>query len=75
MNRTMSVLLCAVLLSACSDASASIKDKDTSIITVGDTAITKGQVYEKLLPSFGAPAVMQHLRKSSATMKWKSQMR
>ncbi len=61
MNRTISVLLCAVLLSACSDASASIKDKDTPVIKVGDTAITKGQVYEKLLSSYGAPAVMQYI--------------
>ena len=47
MKKTPILLVCAaVMLSACSGASVTIKDKDKSIMTIGNTTYTKGEEYD-----------------------------
>lgn len=42
--------ICALLLLAgCTDAHAKLKDANTAIITVGDTTVTKGDVYNSMV--------------------------
>lgn len=59
MNRkTVLSAACALLvLAGCSDASASIKDKSETVMTVGNTTVTKGDVYDMLVLSIGADEV------------------
>lgn len=42
--------LCALLLLAgCTDAHAKLKDANTALITIGDTTITKGDIYSSMI--------------------------
>lgn len=48
-----SSLLALSTITGCKDATASLKDKSTVIMKVGNTAITKGEVYSTLFSSYG----------------------
>lgn len=59
-RKTLFGVLALLLLTGCSDASAVLSDRSTAILSVGDTTITKGDVYDRLLPAYSAPAALQH---------------
>lgn len=49
MKKTPILFVCAaMMLTGCSGATATIKDKDETIMTIGDTKYTKGDEYELL---------------------------
>ena len=48
MKKILILLICALLLVGCSDASANVKDSSTAIVTIGGKKITKGKLYELL---------------------------
>lgn len=48
-----SSLLALSTITGCKDATASLKDKSTVVMKVGNTAITKGEVYSTLFSSYG----------------------
>ncbi|MDD6467998.1 MAG: hypothetical protein PUF50_07430 [Erysipelotrichaceae bacterium] len=48
MKKLLIIGACLLLLVGCSDASAMVKDKNQSVITIGGKKITKGQMYEIL---------------------------
>ncbi len=48
-----SSLLALSTIAGCSDATASLKNKSTAVMKVGNTTITKGEVYSTLFASYG----------------------
>jgi len=45
---------CCVTLSGCSDASARLSDSKTVLFKIGDTSVTKGEVYSTMMTMSGA---------------------
>ena len=65
MKKTPILLVCAaMMLSACSGATATIKDKDEAIMTIGDTKYTKGDEYELLKISTGSDLTMELVKQA-----------
>jgi len=57
MKKTLSILAAVIALSSltgCTDAVAKLKDKNSVLMTVGKTSITKGQVYTMMSTASGA---------------------
>lgn len=58
MKKSLSILGSALLvlstLSGCTDAEAKLSDSNTVIMTIGNTKVTKGQVYTTLYANYGA---------------------
>ena len=50
----IALLLSVTLLSGCSDAVAKLKDSNEVLFTVGNTNITKGQLYSQMTSSYGS---------------------
>ena len=60
MKKTPILLVCAaMMLTACSGATATIKDKDEAIMTIGKTTYTKGDEYDLLKISTGTDLTMR----------------
>ena len=59
MKKTPILFVCAaMMLTGCSGATATIKDKDETIMTIGDAKYTKGDEYELLKISTGSDLTM-----------------
>ncbi|MBR2067137.1 MAG: hypothetical protein IJ875_02605 [Solobacterium sp.] len=61
MKKTTKIILSLVLLaglSGCEDATAKLKDANTTLIKVGKTAITKGDLYNHMVGSTGSSTVI-----------------
>ena len=54
----------AMMLTGCSGATATIKDKDETIMTIGDTKYTKGDEYELLKISTGSDLTMELVKQA-----------
>ena len=50
----LTACLVAVALTGCADASTSISKSDEALVTIGDTKITKGEVYDVAKRTYGA---------------------
>ena len=50
----LTACLVAVALAGCADASTSISKSDEALVTIGDTKITKGEVYDVAKRTYGA---------------------
>lgn len=65
MKKTPILFVCAVMmLTGCSGATATIKDKDETIMTIGDTKYTKGDEYELLKISTGSDLTMELVKQA-----------
>ena len=65
MKNTHILLVCAaMMLTGCSGATATIKDKDETIMTIGDTKYTKGDEYELLKISTGSDLTMELVKQA-----------
>ena len=65
MKKTPILLVCAaMMLTGCSGATASISDKDETIMTIGDTKYTKGDEYELLKVSTGTDLTMELVKQA-----------
>lgn len=65
MKKTPILLVCAaMMLTGCSGATASISDKDKTIMTIGDTTYTKGDEYDLLKISTGTDLTMELVKQS-----------
>ena len=65
MKKTPILLVCAaMMLTGCSGATATIKDKDETIMTIGDTKYTKGDEYELLKISTGSDLTMELVKQA-----------
>ncbi len=65
MKKTPILLVCAaMMLSACSGATATIKDKDEAIMTIGNTTYTKGDEYDLLKISTGTDLTMELVKQA-----------
>lgn len=58
------VVCAAMMLTGCSGATATIKDKDETIMTIGDTKYTKGDEYELLKISTGSDLTMELVKQA-----------
>ena len=50
----LAACLLAVALAGCADASTSISKSDEALVTIGDTKITKGEIYDVAKRTYGA---------------------
>ena len=65
MKKTPILLVCAaMMLTACSGATATIKDKDEAIMTIGNTTYTKGDEYDLLKISTGTDLTMELVKQA-----------
>lgn len=65
MKKTPILFVCAtMMLTGCSGATATIKDKDETIMTIGDTKYTKGDEYELLKVSTGTDLTMELVKRA-----------
>lgn len=65
MKKTPILFVCAaMMLAGCSGATATIKDKDETIMTIGDTKYTKGDEYELLKISTGSDLTMELVKQA-----------
>ena len=65
MKKTPILLVCAaMMLTACSGATATIKDKDEAIMTIGKTTYTKGDEYDLLKISTGTDLTMELVKQA-----------
>ena len=65
MKKTPILFVCAaMMLTGCSGAPATIKDKDETIMTIGDTKYTKGDEYELLKVSTGTDLTMELVKQA-----------
>lgn len=65
MKKTPILFVCAaMMLTGCSEATANIKDKDETIMTIGDTKYTKGDEYELLKVSTGTDLTMELVKQA-----------
>lgn len=65
MKKTPIFFVCAaMMLTGCSGATATIKDKDETIMTIGDTKYTKGDEYELLKISTGSDLTMELVKQA-----------
>lgn len=65
MKKTPILFVCAaMMLAGCSGACATIKDKDETIMTIGDTKYTKGDEYELLKISTGSDLTMELVKQA-----------
>lgn len=65
MKKTPILFVCAaMMLTGCSRATATIKDKDETIMTIGDTKYTKGDEYELLKISTGSDLTMELVKQA-----------
>lgn len=65
MKKTPILFVCAaMMLTGCSVATATIKDKDETIMTIGDTKYTKGDEYELLKISTGSDLTMELVKQA-----------
>ena len=65
MKKTPILFVCAaMMLTGCSGATATIKDKDETIMTIGDTKYTKGDEYELLKVSTGTDLTMELVKQA-----------
>lgn len=65
MKKTPILFVCAVMmLTGCSGATATIKDKDETIMTIGDTKYTKGDEYDLLKISTGTDLTMELVKQA-----------
>ena len=65
MKKTPILFVCAsMMLTGCSGATATIKDKDETIMTIGDTKYTKGDEYELLKISTGSDLTMELVKQA-----------
>lgn len=65
MKKTPILFVCAaMMLTGCSGAAATIKDKDETIMTIGDTKYTKGDEYELLKVSTGTDLTMELVKQA-----------
>lgn len=65
MKKTPILFVCAaMMLTGCSEATATIKDKDETIMTIGDTKYTKGDEYELLKISTGSDLTMELVKQA-----------
>lgn len=65
MKKTPILFVCAaMMLTGCSGACATIKDKDETIMTIGDTKYTKGDEYELLKISTGSDLTMELVKQA-----------
>jgi len=55
---TLAVLLGLAMLTGCGDASATLSDKKSALITVGKTSVTKEQVYDHMVTADAAKTVI-----------------
>ena len=65
MKKTPILFVCAsMMLTGCSGATATIKDKDETIMTIGDTKYTKGDEYDLLKISTGTDLTMELVKQA-----------
>ena len=65
MKKTPILFVCAALmLTGCSGATATISDKDKTIMTIGNTTYTKGDEYDLLKISTGTDLTMELVKQS-----------
>lgn len=65
MKKTPILFVCAaMMLTGCSGAIATIKDKDETIMTIGDTKYTKGDEYDLLKISTGTDLTMELVKQA-----------
>lgn len=65
MKKTPILFVCAaMMLTGCSGVTATIKDKDETIMTIGDTKYTKGDEYELLKISTGSDLTMELVKQA-----------
>lgn len=65
MKKTPILFVCAaMMLTGCSGTTATIKDKDETIMTIGDTKYTKGDEYELLKISTGSDLTMELVKQA-----------
>lgn len=65
MKKTPILFVCVtMMLTGCSGATATIKDKDETIMTIGDTKYTKGDEYELLKVSTGTDLTMELVKQA-----------
>lgn len=65
MKKTPILFVCAaMMLTGCSGETATIKDKDETIMTIGDTKYTKGDEYELLKISTGSDLTMELVKQA-----------
>ena len=65
MKKTPILFVCAaMMLTGCSGDTATIKDKDETIMTIGDTKYTKGDEYELLKVSTGTDLTMELVKQA-----------
>ena len=65
MKKTPILFVCAAMtLTGCSGATATIKDKDETIMTIGDTKYTKGDEYDLLKISTGTDLTMELVKQA-----------
>lgn len=65
MKKTPILFVCAaMMLTGCSGDTATIKDKDETIMTIGDTKYTKGDEYELLKVSTGTDFTMELVKQA-----------
>ena len=65
MKKTPILFVCAaMMLTGCSGDTATIKDKDETIMTIGDTKYTKGDEYELLKVSTGTNLTMELVKQA-----------
>ena len=65
MKKTPILFVCAtMMLTGCSGATVTIKDKDETIMTIGDTKYTKGDEYELLKVSTGTDLTMELVKQA-----------
>ena len=65
MKKTPILFVCAaMMLTGCSGACTTIKDKDETIMTIGDTKYTKGDEYELLKISTGSDLTMELVKQA-----------
>lgn len=65
MKKTPILFVCAaMMLTGCSGATATTKDKDETIMTIGDTKYTKGDEYELLKISTGSDLTMELVKQA-----------
>ena len=54
MKKMISAGLALLMLTGCKDATAALANSGETIMTVGDTSVTKGELYDMLFATVGA---------------------
>lgn len=68
-KNTLALAFSLFVLAGCSDAKASLKDANTALVKVGNTSITKGDIFPALMTQSGMDTVITNARREICNLE------